>query len=306
MCATPKSFSKKLHRSQNQGMKTKLNNSLDTKRKQIRHKKRKVSFCSQVIIVDSVIEDLQGIKSNQEIQSTDSGSYAYDTWYSLSELEEMKETVKEEAKKYRVLSSKAISSSPTQSSLVLPFRNCGVYKKMKYLVKVQEILNDDSDSSSSTSTKNIPEFRGLEGRIFIERQRNKAMAMNTVMEYQRRTQILIDEARKNKKSESEIRLMKEQFATRLSTICSQLSQWSLDEALAAARYDAEGIFALPCSQSSNNENEMMKVARQTSKSSSSKRKLSPLNSNNNLSIWEQHQRQIKQPRLSMDNIYVSS
>lgn len=300
-------------------MKMKLDNT-DAKHKQTRCRKRKVSFCSKVIIVDHSFEDPQSTSSIEQNQNTDTDSHTYNTWYSLSELEDIKESVKEEAKKYRTLSSKAISSSPTQSSLVLPFRNCGVYKKMKYLVKVQEILDDDSDPSSLKPKTHIPEFRGLEGRIFVERQRNKAMAMNTVMEYQRRTHILIDEARKNQRSESEIRSMKEQFAKRLSTICNQLSQWALDESLAAARYDAEGIFALPCTraQSINNENEMVKTFRQTSKrpeainrsasrSSSSKRKLSSItNKSNDLSLWGQHERQIKQPRLTMDNIFVSS
>ncbi len=256
-------------------------------------------------------EDHRCNNINEETQHQHGGpSSSYDTWYSLSELDDIKESVKEEAKKYRILSSKAISSSPTQSSLVLPFRNCGVYKKMKYLVKVQQILNDDA------ARKNVPEFRGLEGRIFVERQRNKTMAMTTVLEYQRRTQILIDEARKNNKSEADITTMKEQFATRLSTICSQLSQWAIDEALAAARYDAEGVFALPCNQppSGNNENELVQLvekagycsgAKAVYSSTSSKRKLSSITDSDNTSTWGQQLRHEKQPRLAMDNVYVS-
>jgi len=294
MCATPKTLRlKKQQRSTTQSM------------KQIR-RRRKVSFSSKVIIVEN-----EDHNSSTVLQHSQNASSDNSTWYSLSELEDIKESVKEEAKKYRILSSKAVSSQPTQSSLVLPFRNCGVYKKMKYLVKVQQILDDDS--SHSSSKKNIPEFRGLEGRIFVERQRNKSMAMTTVMEYQRRTEILIDEARKNHKSESDIELMKQTFATRLSTICVQLSQWALDEALSAARYDAEGIFALP-SKRSDDENEMMKLVKKRSKwsetnsrsisTASSKRKLSSITNNNNISTWGQQQRQMKQPRLTMGDIYV--
>ena len=190
------------------------------------------------------------------------------TWYTREELETIRNTTKDEAKKYRTLSSKAVSSTAQMSSLVLPFKNCGVYKKMKVLVKIQAIINEGAGKDKRS--KDQPEFRGLEHRIMTERHRNKNIAMNTVMEYQRRTQPLIAEAVTEGASESQIATMKDQFAQRLSTICSQLSRWSKDEALAAANFDDKGVYSLSirprhCEESSGIRDEQGKVSRDVHK-----------------------------------------
>lgn len=195
------------------------------------------------------------------------------TWYSPEELDEFKNSTKDQAKRFRLLSNKAVSSAATESSLVLPFRNCGLYKKMKYIVWVQNRIstkdrstskndsspktshttNTTSTSSHNTKTRKSPaecQFRGLEHRIFFERQRNKTIAMNTVLEFQRNCDVVIKEARNNQRSEREIQELKDQHAKRLSTIYSQLSQWAKDEALAAAHYDASGVYTIPNNSSS--------------------------------------------------------
>lgn len=205
-------------------------------------RKRNVTFCSEV-------------KVNSANYCTSD-----ETWYDPAELEQIKDCTKVEAKRFRSLTSRAVSASATMSSLVLPYRNCGVYKKMKYLVKAQSIINDEYSDPSCSETKFHPQFRGLESRIFTERQRNKTIAMNAVLEYQRRAQLLVDAAKVENKSELEIRKMKRQFAERLSTICSQLSQWSKDEALAAAHFDAEGVYMIPKTQEDSSLPTMEKAA----------------------------------------------
>jgi hypothetical protein len=241
----------------------------------------------------------------------------HESWLNICELEQIKDSIKEQAKKYRILSSKAISSSARMSSLVFPFRNCGVYKKMKYLIKVQNILDEDEtlcgrSSNGKLSKKFRPEFRGLENRIFVERQRNRSIAMNTILEFQRRTKSMIEEAERNNKSESEISLMRDQYATRLSTICSQLSQWSKDEALALARLDAEGVFGVPEKHCQDVDKGMSTLVRENNrylgsiKESSSKRKRSSL-SNSDIPMWVgQQERQVKRSRTNtIDNICLN-
>jgi hypothetical protein len=268
-------------------------------------RKRRVTFSSEVTtrVAPAVIET----DENSDNRHTES-------WYNLSELETIKRSIKEQAQKYHILSSKAVSSTATMSSLVLPFRNCGVYKKMKYLVKVQSMLNDDDDDSSKSchsSSKFTPEFRGLENRIFAERQRNKAIATKTIMEYQRRAEMLVDQAIQEQRPETEITLMKEQFADRLSTICSQLSQWAKDEALAIARFDAEGVYGIPNGQHQGPLKAMTPIVREAGgcakhvMSSSSKRKLSSTSANNQ-AVWVEQQSQMtKRRRVAMENICLS-
>ena len=227
------------------------------KRHLSRHRQNKrVTFCQDVTVGEAAdCTNHDSDRSNSNVNS----------WYSLSELEDFKNRTKEQARKYRSLSTKAVSSSATMSSLVLPFRNCGVYKKMKYLVKVQSILNEKNKSSVQNQDNTKHEFRGLENRIFVEKQRNRTIAMNTVMEYQRRTQALIEDAAKNNTPEEHMTVMKRQFAERLATICRQLSQWSKDEALAAAHFDAEGTYSLP---SDGTDDFMAKVVEQVHRATS--------------------------------------
>jgi hypothetical protein len=269
-------------------------------------RKRRVRFSSDIITGPSTEYENNISKNSNELNA--------ESWYTSSELGTIKRSAKEQAQKYHILSSKAVSSTATMSSLVLPFRNCGVYKKMKYLVKVQSMLNDDDSDGDScrSSKKKSPEFRGLENRIFVERQRNKTIATNTIMEYQRRAQILVDEAIENQRSKAEIVEMKEQFASRLSTICSQLSQWAKDDALAIARFDAEGVYGVPDNYNEDNENAMATFVKQSKgyarniKSSSSKRKF-PSFSNTDQAMWiEQSHQGHKRQRLPLENICVSS
>ena len=197
------------------------------------------------------------------------------TWYTRKELKTIRNTNKDEAKKYSTLLSSEghISSSQMSSSLVLPFKNCEVYKKMKVLVKIQAIINEGAGKVKHS--KDQHEFRGLEHQIMTERHRNKNMALNTVMKYQRRTQALIDDAVMKGTSESQIATMKDQFAKRLSTIYSQLSQWSKDAALAAAIFDDKGVYSLSvrprhCEDSSGIRDEQGKESRNVHKRRRSK------------------------------------
>ena len=224
-------------------------------------KRRRVTFSSDINVVD--FSENKSDSGSVSTSSCPQQQYVhYDSWYSVEDLEEFKNNIKEQAKKYRVLSNKAVSSAATESSLVLPFRNCGLYKKMKYTVKVQNKLYKDYNIKHKINdSKTPPEFRGLEHRIFFERQRNKNIATNTVLEFQRRCDVLIEEARANQRSETEIHAMKQQFAKRLSTIYSQLSQWAKDEAAAAAHYDASGVYSIPPPSNGSSNNEMDRLAR---------------------------------------------
>lgn len=222
-------------------------------------KRRRVSFSTDIVddVADCSRETESSTTTCLEQQHIPVPS---DTWYSPEALDELKNNIKEQAKRYRLLSNKAVSSAATESSLVLPFRNCGLYKKMKYIVWVQKrISSKDPLSNNNDSTGKTPpgksshecQFRGLEHRIFFERQRNKTIAMNTVLEFQKNCDLAIKEAEINQLSALEIQKMKDQHAQRLSTIYAQLSQWAKDEAIAAAHYDACGVYTIPSNSCSN-------------------------------------------------------
>lgn len=285
-------------------MNFRMQESLNNPKKRKLLKRRKVTFSTDVNVVDYA--ECTGDASDSVTTFPQEQHLPSDTWYSPEELEEFKNSIKNQAKRYRVLSNKAVSSAATESSLVLPFHNCGMYKKMKYIVKVQNKLNKDpsnnhNDSSPKTSTKPSPDFRGLEHRIFFERQRNKTIAMNTVLEFQRRCVLLIQEAKVNQRSDTEIHDMKQQFAKRLSTIYAQLSQWAKDEASAAAHYDACGVYSIPnneCRKNENNANAMEKLAK------NSKRK-APMVSDDDASSsssasCKDQPRQYKRTRMTVD------
>jgi hypothetical protein len=157
------------------------------------------------------------------------------SWYSSSELDLMRKDVKIQAKIYRSAISKSGGhASSSMSSLVMPFANSGVENKMRILSYSNSRDNSHSGSSDAAT------FRGLEPRVFIERQRNRIIATKTTLEYQRRTQELLKIA--ESEHHPDIQAMKSGFANRLGTICSQLSTWAKDEARVMARYDAIGVY----------------------------------------------------------------
>lgn len=187
-------------------------------------RRRSISFCPTVVVVREVIDECP---EKSEL------------WYNRSDLRNFKSMASEEAKIYRLLSSAAVGSSPQMSSLVLPYKDCGVHKKMNHLLKVQAVLDESSESQIR------PQFRGLEGAIFAERQRNKTIATNAVFEFQRRANVLVDEAHGDGASEEVINSMRSMYAEQLSNTCARLSQWSKDEALASAHLDAKGVYSIP-------------------------------------------------------------
>mmetsp|Transcript_2242 Transcript_2242/g.2687 ORF Transcript_2242/g.2687 Transcript_2242/m.2687 type:complete len:276 (+) Transcript_2242:121-948(+) len=210
--------------------------SIDQHLRRNHHRKRKtVTFSDEPIEAKRSIDNC---KCNHDDDDDNEENSIPCTWYTKSELDEFKRDVKQQAKKFRILSSKAISSSSVRSSLVLPFANCGVAKKMKYLVKLQNVIDKDNSSCSQQL-----DFRGLENHIFMERQRNKSIAMKTILEFQHRRQTLTKLAIEN--GSQNIQLIQNEFSLRLSAICSDLSRWSRDESLALAHLDAEGIFEVP-------------------------------------------------------------
>lgn len=156
-------------------------------------------------------------------------------WYSQGELDYMRKAVKVQAKHYKEalgsIALKTSGNSTKMSSLVMPFKNSGVEKK------TQVLCNSESLSGSNST------FRGLEHRIFIERQRNRIIASKTVLEYQRRTQEVLVQASQTKGlPEEKVDAMKGSFSERLGEICSQLSAWSRDEAISTAKYDATSVY----------------------------------------------------------------
>lgn len=202
-------------------------------------RKRRVSYCPQVVLIREIADD-EGetcTKSN--------------SWYSQSELKAFRTNAEDEAKKYRLLSTKAVPSSIHTSSLVLPFRNCGLYNKMKYLVQVQSIVNKYYVDLPS-EVKQLPEFRGIEGAIFPERQRNKTIARHAVLEFQRRANKLILEAQEVHRTNEEIAMMKQDFVHQLANLNRKLSEWSRNEALASANFDATGVYNIPKIQMEDN------------------------------------------------------
>lgn len=197
----------------------------------ISKKRRRVTFSSggEVVISSKTptIEDLDN------------------AWYKPKDLDVMRKDVKAQAKRYRNVLAKTVSSSSVStnmSSLVLPFANSALDKKMV-------ILSGIRSSSSTGKSKFDTTFRGLEQRMFPERQRNRIIAIKTTLEYQRRTQELLSIARVNK--EPDIDAMKEGFTQHLGVICSQLSMWAKDGARAVAKYDAGGKYEVSSSIAHN-------------------------------------------------------
>lgn len=143
-------------------------------------------------------------------------------WYTKRDLQKMRDDVKIQAKSYRKCLNIDLLNNVHMSSLVMPYRNSGIDNNMRVLCK------------SHTS------FRGLESRIFSEKKRNITIATRTVLEFQRRTEEILKTANI---PDTDVEAMKRSFRNRLSTICSQLSKWSRDEAYATARYDESGIYS---------------------------------------------------------------
>jgi hypothetical protein len=191
----------------------------------MKKKRKRVTFSTQ-----TNVKEIGNCKSNGAHPSNDSNRTVHSTklserWYSPSELECMRNDVKIQAMIHRkFLNKDALFDPDEMSSLVKPFQNSGVEQKMTALCQ-----------SSST-------FRGLESRIFSEKQRNRLIATSTVLEYQRRTVEILKTAKQERISDIDVKDMKRSFANRLGNICEHLSKWSLDEAHAIARYDANGVY----------------------------------------------------------------
>jgi hypothetical protein len=182
--------------------------------------RRKVTFATTC---NSVLVQVESRKEDR-----------FNAWYSQGELDFMRKAVKGQAKHYKValgsIKLKTSVNSTNMSSLVMPFKNSGVEMKTQVLC-----ISESFSGSNST-------FRGLEPRIFIERQRNRMIASKTVLEYQRRTLDLLQVAQRKGFPKEKVEAMKEAFSVRLGEICSQLSAWSRDEALSTAMYDATGDY----------------------------------------------------------------
>jgi hypothetical protein len=173
-------------------------------------------------------------------------------WYSADELDQMRNDVKIQSKSLRTSLNAYISTNghynatatthssirnnnipnvpkPLESSLFLPFENSNVEKKMRIL---RYELPLHCNSSSSTTS------RGLEPRIFIEKQMNRITVTRSVFEFQQRVQGLITFAKSNGRSEDAIKRMKEKYSERLGIMCAEISSWARHEALNSAGYDA--------------------------------------------------------------------
>ena len=159
-------------------------------------------------------------------------------WYSKEDLSMMRNEVKEQAKLYKTVLEKRRENShesserDDMSSLVMPFCNSEVDRR----------LHDLCTSLSSSDEDTELTFRGLEPRIFIEMQRNRTIAIKTVLEYQRRTQDLLITARTENHTEEKIQELREVFSQRLGSICTELSMWARHEALSIASYDETGNY----------------------------------------------------------------
>lgn len=160
-------------------------------------------------------------------------------WYSKEDLSMMRNEVKEQAKLYKIALEKRRANShesterDDMSSLVMPFCNSEVDRR----------LHDLCTSLSSSDEDTELTFRGLEPRIFIEMQRNRTIAIKTVLEYQRRTQDLLITARTEKNhTEEKMQELREVFSQRLGRICAEISMWAKHEALSIASYDETGNY----------------------------------------------------------------
>lgn len=195
---------------------------------------------------DSIHKDLGGCKDDSQPNATL-------LWYSPDELDQMRNDVKIQSKllrtslnayittygHYNATATTANSSTrndniqnvpkPLESSLFLPFENSNVEKKMQIL---RYELPFRCNSSSSTTS------RGLEPRIFIEKQMNRITVTRSVFEFQQRVQGLITFAKTNGRSEDAIKRMKEKYSERLGIMCAEISSWARHEALNSAGYDA--------------------------------------------------------------------
>ncbi len=183
-----------------------------------RMRRRKVTFS------EKVVTNMKRVTQHDRVKA----------WYSKQELEAMRKHVKVQSKIYRAAMNKSSPEASLMSSLVLPFQGCTVEKKMKLLTM--------SCASTASSTPHST-FRGLESHIFLEKQRNRIIAMKTTLEYQRRAQELLKVA--ESQNHPDINRMKACFSDRLAIVCNQLSNWSTYEALAIANFDASGVYESP-------------------------------------------------------------
>jgi hypothetical protein len=82
-------------------------------------------------------------------------------------------------------------------------------------------------------------FRGLEPRIFIEKQRNRFIAFKSVFEFQHRAQKLIKNAQSKGLPDAEIKKLRDKYNEHLAIMCAEISTWACHEALSSAGYDAK-------------------------------------------------------------------
>eukprot|EP00557_Chaetoceros_sp_GSL56_P002605 CAMPEP_0176495628 /NCGR_PEP_ID=MMETSP0200_2-20121128/10762_1 /TAXON_ID=947934 /ORGANISM="Chaetoceros sp., Strain GSL56" /LENGTH=345 /DNA_ID=CAMNT_0017893527 /DNA_START=67 /DNA_END=1104 /DNA_ORIENTATION=+ len=186
-------------------------------------------------------------------------------WYSADELDQMRNDVKKQSKIFRTSLHSYVSTnhqrlkttttatntssncqedatpSSLGPSLFFPFENSHVEKKM-------QILRYELPSNCTSSTT----FRGLEPRIFIEKQVNRVTVIKSVFQFQHRVQTLLNFAQSNGRSEDVIKRMKDKYSERLGIMCAEISSWARHEALSSAGYDAKcANEILKCSNASD-------------------------------------------------------
>lgn len=146
-------------------------------------------------------------------------------WYSAMDLANMRADVRTEATAFIKAFEIYGLDSITECSLLIPFRNSDVDRRIRILSRSQSC------------------FRGLESFIFPEICRNRMMHVRSILNYHNRGAELIKMARLRGIPAVDIAIMKDNLRIRASIMCTNLSKWSMDKAQALAKYDATSTYS---------------------------------------------------------------
>jgi len=159
------------------------------------------------------------------------------TWYTYEDMVQMKEDAKALAHRLRLEVSRNNSSTPPLSD------DDGTQTRQTSLKRRldEEYSLGFTTSSSAAIEDNINEtYRGLEFRIFLDRQVRKYFASRKVLEYQHKCKLIIAVAAKN--GDPDMRLITEILSKRLGCISAKYSRWARGMALLTGQQDFKGVY----------------------------------------------------------------
>jgi hypothetical protein len=174
----------------------------------------------------------------------------HQSWYSNEELIRMKEESRCNARLLRVTVEKnraVMDDMNNSQSTMFPLFNEKAQAKM---IATYRKLDDMKCAEAGLELiSHDLEPRGLEHRIFLERQINKYFTDKAILECQRRTKESV--ARAASKGGHNLKLLIEAAEIRLSTVSEKLTAWSRNLAVATGKSDFESVYDKSCIESNN-------------------------------------------------------